>query len=735
MRQQALDWILAAAQRPDPALEPEFDIADDERREAKKVRNLHRHDPLFWDDWFARSGLDALVRDHLRKPRLLRHAAFIKRHADESYIPLHQDIALWEKRYESAQTFWVALTPSRNDNGGMFYYPDDRTIFPHEFDLAYPMFKCIDLQANGISREQLVDAELDAGDVLVWPARTAHGSHNNRSGELRIGMPIVFVEDDEFHQLNREDSMKTWIASNLKSVFPDEAITEDNLDHYLPQLCDYSLKMVTFLARFSRQFGHAPKIHDFIRSRGWRRCRPRTRERDDDPGHRLHPARGVPGPPVQLRQRAVGPAGTGNRGAGGGYDRVRPPADFRGRTRAGTRRGGGGFHAGAGPRPGAPGGYRRGAGNRCAVGRAVRLDQRDLAGNQVQGHEPRGGARTVPRRDPLRRERGLRVRATVEDAARTSVSDLVSMIATARDAGADRICFADSVGILLPDETFDVLSLLRHEFPDVVFEYHVHNDRGLALGNTLAAIQAGVQWHSASCNGIGERAGITDTFQLLTLLHTKFAADRFNLKNVLAVSELVEAHSRIKRSPMHPVVGENAFVHVARLHQLAMQENQDAYSAFDPELINGRVSLQRYTPMHRQSLFLTPFEKSASELKYHRHGPGKRFVMLDRRLLDGSPFYFIARQFHDVGDGGPGHVDSHVHNCDSVFLFLGSDEDYRGLEVEVLLGGQLRRLQSPASVFIPAGVEHSYRYLGGSGTYINFVHKGDYHESLLEITQ
>ncbi len=333
------------------------------------------------------------------------------------------------------------------------------------------------------------------------------------------------------------------------------------------------------------------------------------------------------------------------------------------------------------------------------------------------------------------RERGLRVRATVEDAARTSVSDLVSMIATARDAGADRICFADSVGILLPDETFDVLSLLRHEFPDVVFEYHVHNDRGLALGNTLAAIQAGVQWHSASCNGIGERAGITDTFQLLTLLHTKFAADRFNLKNVLAVSELVEAHSRIKRSPMHPVVGENAFVHVARLHQLAMQENQDAYSAFDPELINGRVSLQRYTPMHRQSLFLTPFEKSASELKYHRHGPGKRFVMLDRRLLDGSPFYFIARQFHDVGDGGPGHVDSHVHNCDSVFLFLGSDEDYRGLEVEVLLGGQLRRLQSPASVFIPAGVEHSYRYLGGSGTYINFVHKGDYHESLLEITQ
>ncbi|WP_447532060.1 phytanoyl-CoA dioxygenase family protein, partial [Pseudomonas aeruginosa] len=72
--------------------------------------------------------------------------AGIKRPADASYIPQHPDIARWEKRYESAQTFWVALPPSRNANGGMFYYPDDRTIFPHVFDLAYPMFKCIDLQ-------------------------------------------------------------------------------------------------------------------------------------------------------------------------------------------------------------------------------------------------------------------------------------------------------------------------------------------------------------------------------------------------------------------------------------------------------------------------------------------------------------------------------------------------------------------------------------------------------------
>ncbi len=58
--------------------------------------------------------------------------------------------------------------------------------------------------------------------------------------------------------------MKAWIVNNLKTVFPDEEIVEENIDHYLPQLCQHSLKMVTFLARFARQFGHAPKIMDFI---------------------------------------------------------------------------------------------------------------------------------------------------------------------------------------------------------------------------------------------------------------------------------------------------------------------------------------------------------------------------------------------------------------------------------------------------------------------------------------
>ncbi|MDF5910058.1 hypothetical protein P4132_30700 [Pseudomonas aeruginosa] len=59
--------------------------------------------------------------------------------------------------------------------------------------------------------------------------------------------------------------MKTWIASNLKSVFPGRGNHRGQPRPSSSAACDYSLKMVTFLARFSRQFGHAPKIHDFIK--------------------------------------------------------------------------------------------------------------------------------------------------------------------------------------------------------------------------------------------------------------------------------------------------------------------------------------------------------------------------------------------------------------------------------------------------------------------------------------
>jgi 2-isopropylmalate synthase len=329
--------------------------------------------------------------------------------------------------------------------------------------------------------------------------------------------------------------------------------------------------------------------------------------------------------------------------------------------------------------------------------------------------------------------KGLKVRATIEDGGRTAVSDIIDLANVAQRAGADRLCFADTVGMLMPSETFDVLSLLHQEFPSLVLEYHVHNDRGLALANSLEAIRAGVSWVSTSCNGIGERAGITDTFQLATLLYTRHGQSRFRLKGARVLSELVETYSRVQRSPLQPVVGTNAFSHAAKLHQTAVGQNVAAYNIMDKELLEGALVLEKHPAMHEVEVFLQPFEKSSTELKYHRHGPGTRYVMLDHRLLKASPYYFIARKVECVAGDEKPHVDSHHHNCDSVFLFLGDKADYRGLEVEVMVRGETRRLTSPATVFVPAGAVHSYCFIAGEGSFINFVHKGEYGQSLLEI--
>ncbi|EPF73950.1 LeuA family protein [Acinetobacter rudis] len=326
----------------------------------------------------------------------------------------------------------------------------------------------------------------------------------------------------------------------------------------------------------------------------------------------------------------------------------------------------------------------------------------------------------------------LNVRATIEDASRTEIIDVIEMINYASRSGADRICYSDSVGALSPKETYDTLSLLVKKFPNITFEYHVHNDLGLSLANTLAAIDAGIEWISTSCNGIGERAGITDTLQLINFLYKKNHVDRFNILKIPQISKLVEIFSRIKISPMSPIVGVNAFNHVSRLHQLAASKNDNAYNYLTPSDFNLESTFIHDSPIIEKELFLIPFEKSATELKHHREGPGVRYVMIDKRLLEISPYYFIARKFnHPNSPAMPGHVDGHTHNCDSVFLFLGNKENYEGLCVEVILGCEKKILKSPATVFIPAGMYHTYRHVSGEGTYINFVNSGDYNSSLL----
>jgi 2-isopropylmalate synthase len=182
----------------------------------------------------------------------------------------------------------------------------------------------------------------------------------------------------------------------------------------------------------------------------------------------------------------------------------------------------------------------------------------------------------------LARSHDLTVRLTIEDASRTEFTMLRRAYEVALNAGADRLCFADSVGVLSPVEVAAGIGELHAAFPQTPLEVHFHDDRGLAMANTLSAIAAGATHVSCSVNGIGERCGITDTAALAANLAYENIECGVRLSAVASLSGLVERLTACGPDARRPVTGRHAFSHTARLHVTAVERDPNAYQWMDP---------------------------------------------------------------------------------------------------------------------------------------------------------
>jgi 2-isopropylmalate synthase len=121
---------------------------------------------------------------------------------------------------------------------------------------------------------------------------------------------------------------------------------------------------------------------------------------------------------------------------------------------------------------------------------------------------------------------------------------------------------------------------------------HCHNDRGLALANALDAYRAGVDIIDACVLGLGERSGIVDLAQLLTVLKSDFEEGAgWNLAKLPELYELVSAHSGVPVPVAFPVVGENAFTHCAGVHTQAAIQNPLHYQSLDPALVGRKMKI------------------------------------------------------------------------------------------------------------------------------------------------
>ncbi|HEQ3528911.1 TPA: 2-isopropylmalate synthase [Bacillus cereus] len=334
---------------------------------------------------------------------------------------------------------------------------------------------------------------------------------------------------------------------------------------------------------------------------------------------------------------------------------------------------------------------------------------------------------------------GLKVRFTIEDASRTEWKDIYDVGSIAYQAGTDRISIADTVGIWEPYECANVVRKVVDTFPCEI-EVHLHNDLGLAMANALAAIDAGASVIDTTLCGIGERAGIVDLFNLAVILQQKRKRTNLKIDQIPKLVQALQLASGHRVDACRPIIGKHAFTHTSSYHTKAMQQNHSAYEGIPAHIVGrnsnlGKTVRERVEPRLSQPFRIgKPFIKGASELRYHRDGPGYRWVQVDPRIDTRASFYVIQRQFYGgcIDAVKEGHVDAHIHDCDSAFLFWGDQVDGSGLLCEVEIEGERHLVPSPASIFIPAGLLHTYQYVYGRGTYTNIVLAPYYNESLLD---
>ncbi|MBI4394239.1 MAG: homocitrate synthase [Euryarchaeota archaeon] len=186
------------------------------------------------------------------------------------------------------------------------------------------------------------------------------------------------------------------------------------------------------------------------------------------------------------------------------------------------------------------------------------------------------------------KERGVKVRYTPEDTVRSDFSKVVRVARAAREAGADRIGIADTTGFMTPRRTYDFVQRLIDEVHAPV-SMHCHNDLGMAVANSLAAVEAGAVVVDVSVNGLGERTGIAPLAETAAALKLRLGADNpWKLELLPRLSEVVEVHSRIPLSPQAPIVGRNAFSHNAGLHVSAVLQDPAHYESIPAHLVGRR---------------------------------------------------------------------------------------------------------------------------------------------------
>ena len=195
------------------------------------------------------------------------------------------------------------------------------------------------------------------------------------------------------------------------------------------------------------------------------------------------------------------------------------------------------------------------------------------------------------------KDHGLTVEFSAEDATRTERDFLFDFYNEVVSAGTDFIDVPDTVGILTPILTRELMTDIKENFKTPV-SVHFHNDFGLATANTLTAIECGANQAHVTVNGMGERTGNTSLEEIVVALYSAYGIKlNIDTSQLYSLSDFVGRLTGVKMPVNKPIVGDNAFAHESGIHVHGILNNSSTYEPISPELVghSRKIVLGKHT--------------------------------------------------------------------------------------------------------------------------------------------
>ncbi|EKO3675458.1 2-isopropylmalate synthase [Vibrio metschnikovii] len=214
------------------------------------------------------------------------------------------------------------------------------------------------------------------------------------------------------------------------------------------------------------------------------------------------------------------------------------------------------------------------------------------------------------------------VEFSCEDAGRTPIDNLCRMVEAAINAGARTINIPDTVGYTVPSEFGSIIQTLFNRVPNIdkaIISVHCHDDLGMSVANSIAAVQAGARQIEGTINGIGERAGNCALEEIAMILKTRhdLLGVKTNIRHeeISRTSKLVSQLCNMPIQSNKAIVGANAFSHSSGIHQDGVLKNKNTYEIITPESIGLKNQALNLTSRSGRAAVKSHMES----MGYHEH--------------------------------------------------------------------------------------------------------------------